>query len=166
MERSSKSAHSSQAVLTPSPKQRIRVLVADDHAVIRVGVGKMLDATGEFEVCGNAADGWEAIEQVKRNRPDVIILDLTMPRLNGIEAARRIHHEFPEVPILILTAHDSVALLAQVLNSGARGYIVKSDAGKEVVRALRPLLREQMFLTPHLARLVVEDFVRHASERN
>ncbi len=153
---------SSGPVNAPAANRRLRVLVADDHAVIRLGVKKMLDATGEYEVCGNARDGWDAIEQTKQNRPDIVILDLTMPRLNGIEAARRIHHDFPQVPILVLTAHDSAALLAQVLRSGARGYVVKSDAAKEVLRALRALQHEQTFLTPRLARHVVDDFVRHA----
>jgi len=162
MEHISHRAPSPGPISTPTTNRRLRVLVADDHAVIRVGVTKMLDATGEYEVCGSAADGWDAVEQVKRSRPDIVILDLTMPRLNGIEAARRIHDDFPEISILVLTAHDSEALLAQVLRSGARGYIVKSDAGKEMLRALRALQQKRTFLTPRLARLVVDDFVQHA----
>jgi two-component system, NarL family, response regulator NreC len=163
MEHVSYRASPSGAMHAPTTTQRLRVLIVDDHAVIRAGVAKIIDATGEYEVCGNAVDGWDAIEQVKRNRPDIVILDLTMPRLNGIEAARRIHDEFPEISILVLTAHDSEALLAQVLRSGARGYIVKSDAAKVMVRALHALQQNQTFLTPRLARLVVDDFVRHAS---
>ena len=114
----------------------LRILIADDHSVVRAGLRTLLESRGDWEVCGEAADGREAVEKATKLKPDVAVLDIGMPLLNGVEAARRIHKASPGTEILILTMHESDDLVQQVVEAGARGYILKDDADRILIAAV------------------------------
>ncbi|MFB3924060.1 MAG: response regulator [Terriglobia bacterium] len=134
----------------------VRILVADDHEVVRQGVRALLEAQPDWEVCGEAADGREAVEMAERLKPDVIILDLTMPNLNGLEATRQILKADPEARVLILTMHESDQVVREVLDAGARGYVLKSDAGRNLLAAVEALRLQNSFFTSKVAKMVVD----------
>ena len=136
-----------------------RILVADDHEVVRRGVKEILETQPGWDVCGEAVDGHEAIEKARRLKPDVIVLDISMPGLNGLEATRRLLKEVPQTEVLILTIHGSEQLMHEVLAAGARGYLLKSDAGRDLVSAVDSLLRHKPFFTAKLSDLVLESYL-------
>jgi DNA-binding NarL/FixJ family response regulator len=138
----------------------LRILVVDDHAVVRRGVRALLEGHPGWEVCGEAGTGREAVEKAGRLKPDIVVLDLSLPELNGLEATRQILRESPRTEVLVLTMHHSEELAQQVLQAGARGYILKSDAGESLIAAVETLVRREPFLTPRLAELVLERYVR------
>jgi DNA-binding NarL/FixJ family response regulator len=132
---------------------RARVLLADDHTIVRQGLAGILRAYGEeFEVVAEAADGSEAFEKAVETRPDVIVLDLSMPRLHGLEAARRIHKALPEVRILVLTMHDEEEYVLMMVRAGVSAYLVKDSAASELVAALRALQSGQGYFCPQASR--------------
>jgi DNA-binding NarL/FixJ family response regulator len=114
----------------------LRILVADDHAVVRAGLRTLLESRAGWEVCAECPDGRDAIEKASKLKPDVAVLDIGMPLLNGVEAARRIHKSSPRTEILILTMHESDDLVQQVVEAGARGYILKDDADRVLLAAV------------------------------
>jgi DNA-binding NarL/FixJ family response regulator len=138
----------------------LRILVADDHEVVRRGLRALLQARPGWEVCGEAASGREAVERARELRPDIAILDITMPELNGLEAARRILRVAPRTQVLILTMHDSDELVQEVLATGARGYVLKSDAGRDLVAAVEALAEGRPFFTARVADLVLSGYLR------
>src|SRR5262245_6907183 len=107
---------------------RVRILIADDHAIVRRGLRALVEAQAEWEVCAEASDGKDAVEKAKQFRPDVAIVDIGMPELNGLEATRRILKDSPKTEVLILTMHQSEQVVREVLQAGARAYVLKSDA--------------------------------------
>src|SRR6202451_2410811 len=123
-----------------------RILVADDHAVVRRGVRALLENRGAFEVCCEASTGLGALEYVKKAKPNLVLLDLTMPERKGLEAARAIHDESPQTHLLILTMHFSEDVAREVLRSGARGYLLKSAADSDLVAAVRHVQQHKHFL--------------------
>jgi DNA-binding NarL/FixJ family response regulator len=137
-----------------------RILVADDHEVVRKGLIAILKQRPEFQVCGEACNGREAIEQAKQLMPDVIVMDLSMPGLNGLEATDQIVKSNPAVRVLVLTLHDSEELIRDVLNAGARGFLLKSDSGSELVAAVEALVRDKTYFTSKVADLVLEGYLR------
>jgi two-component system, NarL family, response regulator NreC len=136
-----------------------KILLADDHTVVRRGIKALLMAQPGIEVLWEASNGTEAVELAKRERPDMVILDLTMPEMDGLQAARAIHAEAPDVKILVLTMHFSKEIARDVLRSGARGYILKSDADTDLLAAVEQIRRGQSFITGQLAETVVHSFV-------
>ncbi len=114
-----------------------RIFIADDHEVVRKGLMSLLQAQPDWEVCGEAADGREAVDKAQQLKPDVVILDIGMPSLNGLEATRQILKSNPQAKVLILTLHDSDQVVREVLNAGARGFLLKSDAARDLVAASR-----------------------------
>ena len=114
-----------------------RILVADDHEVVRRGMCALLQSQPEWQVCGEAADGREAVEKAQKLKPDAVILDIAMPTLNGVEATRQILKSDPHVRVLVLTLHDSDQVVREVLNAGARGFLLKSDAARDLCRPSR-----------------------------
>jgi DNA-binding NarL/FixJ family response regulator len=116
--------------------RRLRILVADDHAVIRKSVRELLESHSQFEVCGEARDGAEAVAEAQRLKPDVVVLNITMPVLDGIAAAREITVKLPESAIVILSSHADKHFVEQAKKSGARAYVAKSKAGEALVRAI------------------------------
>jgi DNA-binding NarL/FixJ family response regulator len=137
----------------------VRILVADDHEIVRRGVKALLEARSGWEVCDEAVDGREAVEKAVRSRPDVVILDIGMPGLNGLEAARRIRKEAPGSQILILTMHDSEQVVQEMLAAGARGYVLKSDAGRDLVQAVEALSNHKTFFTPSVTEMVLQTYL-------
>jgi len=132
----------------------LRILLADDHSLVRRGVRSLLAARSGWEVCGEAADGREALEKVAELKPDILILDLNMPDLNGLEVTRRVRKMYPRVEILVLTVEDSEQVMRQLLEAGARGYMLKSDAGKELLAAVDAVRSHRLFLSSQVSRML------------
>jgi len=137
----------------------IRILVADDHEVVRRGVCALLESHAGFQVCDEAVDGREAVEKATRSLPDVVILDIGMPGLNGFDAARQIRKVSPASEILILTMHESEQVIREVLAAGARGYVLKSDAGRDLVAAVEALSHHKTFFTSSVAEMVLQKYL-------
>jgi DNA-binding NarL/FixJ family response regulator len=144
----------------------LRLLVVDDHAVVRRGVRALLESQPGWEVCGEAADGQEAIRKAAELKPDIVVLDISLPGLNGLEATSRILKESPEIEVLILTMHHSEELAQQVIKAGARGYVLKSDADQSLVAAVERLSQHQTFFTSRVAEFVIEAGVRGGNTRH
>jgi DNA-binding NarL/FixJ family response regulator len=141
----------------------VRILIADDHELFRRGLAAELAQVPGWVVAAEAANGREAVELAAALKPDIIVLDLTMPELNGLEAARRIIAVEPAARVLILTAHESEQLVREVLGAGAKGYVLKSDAGRILVAALQALLGGGSFFTSNVARIVLDGYLRSES---
>lgn len=137
---------------------RIRVLVADDHTIVRDGICALLALAGDIEVVGEAANGKEALKLVKDLRPDVVLMDVAMPMMDGLEATRRIRKECPATRILILTQYDDKEYVFPTIEAGARGFISKAAASSELVLGIRSVYRGDSYLSPNIARLLVEDY--------
>src|SRR5438093_13058889 len=133
-----------------------RIFIADDHEVVRKGLMSLLQAQPDWEVCGEAADGREAVDKAQQLKPDVVILDIGMPSLNGLEATRQILKSNPQAKVLILTLHDSDQVVREVLNAGARGFLLKSDAARDLVAAVEALRRDKTYFTSKVAAMVLE----------
>ena len=134
----------------------LRILVADDHEVVRRGVRVLLEAHPGWEICDEAVEGRDAVEKASRLRPEVVILDIGMPLLNGLDAARQILKASPQSEVLILTMHESEQVIREVLASGARGYVLKSDAGRNLVNAVEALSHHKTFFTSSVAEFVLQ----------
>jgi DNA-binding NarL/FixJ family response regulator len=141
---------------------RTRILVADDHDVVRQGVRALLEAQPGWEICGEAADGREAVRKTAALKPDVVVLDIGMPELNGLEATRQILKADPRMEVLVLTMHESEQVVREVVAAGARGYVLKSDAGRTLLAAVDALRQHKPFLTGRASEIVLEAF-REAS---
>lgn len=137
----------------------VRILIADDHSIVRRGLRALLETQPGWQVCGEAANGRQAIEKSKQLKPDVAIVDISMPELNGLEATRRILKEAPRVQVLILTMHDAPEVIEKVLASGARGYVCKSDAERDLVVAVEALCQRKPFFTSSVSEMMLESFV-------
>ena len=137
-----------------------RILVADDHEVVRRGLCGLLGAQPDWEICGEASNGREAVEKALQLKPDVVILDVGMPMLNGLEATRQILKANPHIKILVLTLHDADQVVQEVLNAGARGFLLKSDAARDLVAAVEALRRDKIYFTPKVASMVLSGYLR------
>ena len=133
----------------------IRVLLADDHDLMRRGIRGLLESESDLEVCGEAANGREAFELATRLKPDVIVLDLGMPELNGLDALKQIHKEVPAIEVLVFSMHDSEGLVREVFAAGARGYVLKSDAARYLVEAVRSLSQHKPFFTERISEAIL-----------
>jgi DNA-binding NarL/FixJ family response regulator len=144
----------------------IRVLLADDHTIVRQGVRLCLEAMGDIEVVAEAEDGQIAVQLANQLRPDVAVVDLTMPRLNGVEAIRQIRRDLPDTEVVVLSVHDSEPYVVQALRAGAAGYVLKRNAATELAAAIRAAHDGQAYLHPSIARRVIDDYLSriHASE--
>ena len=141
--------------------RRARIIIADDHELVRRGLAMVVAEVNGWEVVAEASNGREAVEQVKIHAPDVTILDLSMPELNGLDATRQIVASHPSARVLILTAHESEQLIREVLGAGAQGYVLKSDAGRTLVNAVEALLDGGTYFTSKVARIVLEGFLNN-----
>lgn len=140
--------------------ETIRVLLVDDHAILREGIRALLAISKDIDVVGEAGDGQQAIEQVQELLPDVVLMDIAMPGLDGLEATRRIKDRFKNVKVLILTQHENREYVFPILKAGADGYVLKKAAGTELISAIRAVHEGGTFLYPTVAKTVVEDYLR------
>ncbi len=138
---------------------KIRVLIVDDHTIVREGVRLLLEAQPDIEVVGEAADGQEAVELMRQLKPDLVLMDIQMPKLNGMDATRAIKQEFPQAHILALTMYESDDYFFQVLNAGASGYVLKKAASGDLIAAIRAVHQGDVFLYPSVARRLVSDYL-------
>jgi DNA-binding NarL/FixJ family response regulator len=144
--------------------QRIRVLVVDDHTIVRDGICVLLALAGDIEVVGEAANGSEALKMVKELEPDVVLMDIAMPIMDGLEATRRICKEFPRTKVLVLTQYDDKEYVFPVIEAGASGFISKVAASSELTSGIRSVYQGDSYLSPPVARLLIEDY-RRGGER-
>ena len=142
----------------------VRILIADDHALIRSGLRTLLSHEPTFEVVAEASDGHEAIEAAKREVPHVAILDIGMPNLNGIEAARRIVSSLHGIQLIILTVYTDECYLLNALKAGARGYVLKSSAESEILEAVRAVSQGKAFFSPKVSRILADDYIRYLEQ--
>lgn len=144
----------------------LRIVVVDDHAVVRRGVRALLESQPGWEVSAEATNGREAVEIAKRLQPDIVVMDLTLPGLNGLDATRQILKESPRTEVLVLTMHQSEELARNVLQAGARGYILKSDADESLIAAVDTLRQHKPFLTSKVTEFVLDDYLRRGEEQD
>jgi DNA-binding NarL/FixJ family response regulator len=142
----------------------IRVLLADDHAIVREGLHMVLAAHRTIEVLGEASDGREALDLVELLRPDVVVMDIAMPNLNGLEATRQIKRRSPDVRVVILTMHENQEYFVQIIKAGATGCVLKRSAGTELVTAIEAAARGESYFSPAIATVVMEDYRRLLSQ--
>ena len=142
--------------------KQIRLLIADDHELVREGLRKVLESRREWEVCAEVVNGREAVEKARQLRPDLVILDFSMPELNGLEAARQIRAALPGIGVIILTMHETDSLVRDVLAAGARGFILKSDAGRLLVQAVEAVLNGKPFFTAKVSEMVLQGYLNPA----
>ena len=137
----------------------IKVFLADDHAVVRNGLRSFLDAQGDITVVGDAADGWDTVNQVRKLRPDVVVMDIAMPDLNGIEATHEIRKSCPSTQIVILSVHRTSEHIFRAIQAGARGYLIKESAGTEVVTAVRAVHAGRRYLSQKIDEILIDDYI-------
>jgi len=144
---------------------RLRILLADDHTVVRQGLRRVLEDCAEWEVVAEAGDGREAVRQAEELKPDVAIIDIAMPLLNGIEATRQIVKRSPSTRVLILTMHADEAYVNQILQAGATGYLLKDSADVDLLQAVTAVSKGKSFFSPAVARVMLDDYVRQLADK-
>jgi DNA-binding NarL/FixJ family response regulator len=137
---------------------KLRILIADDHAVIRAGLRWVLESQADCEVCGEAVTGRQAVALAQQLSPDVVVLDIIMPELNGVEATRQIVKTVPDVHVLIFSGHESEQLVRESVAAGARGYVLKSDAQRELTAAVRGVRQREPFFSPGIAQIALQAY--------
>jgi DNA-binding NarL/FixJ family response regulator len=138
----------------------VRILIADDHDVVRMGIRSILEGEPGWQVTGEASDGHEAVELAKKLRPDIVILDFFMPRVNGLDAARQILGDKPDQKVLFLTVMDAEDTARKILEIGAKGYVLKSDAAHDLVTAIESVMRDRSYFTPPVSNMILEGYLR------
>jgi DNA-binding NarL/FixJ family response regulator len=144
----------------------IRIILADDHAVMRRGLRLVLEQQADFEVVGEASDGRGAVSLAESTKPDIALLDITMPNLNGIEAARQISEKQAGVSVIVLSMHADESFVLRSLKAGARGYLLKESAEADLINAVRLVSEGKSFFSPSVSRMLVEDYVRQLQEKD
>jgi DNA-binding NarL/FixJ family response regulator len=143
---------------------KIKVLLADDHTIVRKGLCALLEKESTLTVVGEAQDGREALKKTEALCPDVVIMDIAMPGLNGLEATRQLTKRFPGIKIIILTVHANEEYVLQTLQAGALGYLIKNAAPKDLITAIQAVMRGESYLTPSISRVVIDDYVRQTNK--
>jgi two-component system, NarL family, response regulator NreC len=145
---------------------QIRILLADDHTIIRSGLRLLLDQQPDFKVVAEASDGREAVELVSKHRPEVAVLDIGMPLLNGIEATQQIVTKEPETRVVILSMHADEGYVLRALKAGARAYILKNSAEADLIRAVRTVADGKSFFSPAISKMLLEDYIRQIRDKH
>ena len=141
----------------------IRIVLADDHQIVRDGLRALLGMNPQLEVVAEASDGTMALQLVEKHRPDLVIMDISMPGTNGIEAAQKIHKQSPKTRIIALSMHEDRRIVADMLRAGAAGYLLKDCASEELSLAIRTVMQGKTYLSPSVSRTIAEDFVQGAT---
>ncbi len=141
-----------------------RIIIVDDHDVVRHGLRALIESQNGWQVVDEACDGRGAIEKVRRHKPDVVVMDFSMPGLNGLEATRQILKAHPLTEVLVLTMHESEQIARDALSAGARGYVLKSDAGRDLVNAVESLRAHKPYFTPRVSQMVLDGYLRSATD--
>lgn len=149
----------------PKPVEPIRILLADDHTVMRRGLRLLLESQPEFSVVAEAADGRQAVEQAEATQPDVAVLDIAMPNLSGIEAAQRISATLPHTAIVILSMHSDEGYVLRALKAGAKGYLLKDSAEGDLIEAIKAVHEGRAFFSSEITRMLVADYVQEIRNR-
>jgi len=137
----------------------VRIMIADDHAIVRRGLRALVESQQGWEICAEASNGRDAVGSVEQFKPDIAIVDIGMPELNGLEATRQILKSSPQTEVLILTMHQSEEVVAEVLKAGARGYVLKSDADQNLIAAVEAMIQHKPFLTSGVTDVVLSEFL-------
>jgi DNA-binding NarL/FixJ family response regulator len=145
---------------------RIRILLADDHPLVRSGLIKLLEPFKEFVIVGEASDGEEAIAMTKKLEPDVVIIDLSMPKLSGVEATKIIRKNYPSAKVLVLTMYDNEEYVYQILKSGAGGYMLKNSGRDELAAAIRAVAQGERFFSPRVNEIMMEAYLRKSEAKS
>ena len=145
--------------------KKIRILLADDHNIMRRGLRLLLERQPGFEVVGEAADGRQAVERAEAAKPDVVVLDIAMPNMSGIEAAQRISASLPQTAIVILSMHSDEGYVLRALKAGAKGYVLKDSAENDLIEAIKAVSEGKAFFSPEISKILVEDYVREMRKR-
>ncbi len=143
--------------------RKTRILLADDHSILRKGVKVLIDAQSDLEVVGEAETGWEAISEALRLKPEVVVIDVSMPELNGIEGTRQICHELPLTKVICLSMHRDAMYVREVLRAGAMGYLLKDSNEEDLIRAIRSVARGEAFLSPAVSNAILTDYRKHVT---
>ncbi|HMK39294.1 MAG TPA: response regulator transcription factor [Bacteroidota bacterium] len=144
--------------------KKTRILIADDHDVVRSGLRMLLRTAPEFSITGEAADGEEAVHLVEKQKPDIVFMDISMPKLDGIEATKIIKQQFPETHVIILTVHEDEEYAFHVLRAGASGYLLKNASRKEIFEAVRSAMAGRRFFSPGISKIIVDGFMKRENE--
>jgi DNA-binding NarL/FixJ family response regulator len=140
---------------------QVRILIADDHEIVRRGLRALLEAQPEWEVVAEAVTGRDALEKAKQTTPNIAIIDVGMPELNGLETTRQLLKMLPQTEVVILTMHENEQIVREVLDAGARGYVLKSDAGRDLVTAVEALCQHRTFFSSKISELLLDSYLKH-----
>ncbi len=143
----------------------IKILLADDHTILRKGLRLLLEREAEFKVIGEASNGREVVDAVDRDAPDVVIMDIAMPMMNGIEATKRISEGHPKTAVIILSVHSDEAYVLRALKAGARGYLLKDSAEGDLIQAVRAVAAGKAYFSPAVSKILADDYVRQVREQ-
>jgi DNA-binding NarL/FixJ family response regulator len=154
-----------KGAVTLVEKKKIQILLADDHNIMRRGLRLLLERQPGFEVVAEAADGRQAVERAEATKPDIVILDIAMPNLSGIEAAQRIRTLLPQAAVLILSMHSDEGYVLRALKAGVKGYLLKDSAENDLIEAIKVVSAGKAFFSPEISKILVEDYVREMKKR-
>ena len=136
----------------------VRILIADDHTIVRHGLARLLEEQPDLKVVGEATNGQKAVDQALALKPDIVIMDIAMPRMNGIEAAKRIRKQLPKTKILILSMYSHEHYIHELLETGVSGYLLKDSSGRDIIKAIRTAMKNETFLSPTISKILVETY--------
>ncbi len=141
------------------PTDLIRILVADDHTIVRQGLSRLLEEQADLKVIGQATNGRRAVDLAKELKPDVVIMDIAMPRMNGIEAAKRISKHLPKTKILILSMYSHEHYIQELLETGVSGYLLKDSSGRDIINAIHAAMKDETYLSPSISKVLVDSYL-------
>lgn len=141
-------------------KEKIKILVCDDHNLVREGIVALLNRTPDIEAIGEASNGLEAIQKLKQNLPDLVLMDLSMPKLDGLQTTAEIKKKYPEVKVIILTQYDNEEYLVQMLKAGANGYILKNSIAEDLIKGIRDVMNGERFFSNSMTKIIVDEYIK------
>ncbi len=141
------------------PTESINILVVDDHTIVRQGLARLLEEQPDLSVVGQATNGREAVDLTRELKPDIVIMDIAMPRMNGIEAAKRIHKHLPKIKIIILSMYSHEHYIQELLETGVSGYLLKDSSGRDIIKAIHAAMNDETYLSPSISKMLVDNYL-------